>query len=405
MCEGEVSLEPLGSLLLVKFVFFSPHFPANGTEFCDRLHKAGAMVLGVGDTAYDHLPPRLKNALSEYYRIADMEDADQVLRAMGHFIHRWGRIDRFESLNEHWLEQDAAIRTDFNIPGIRSDFVKNLKHKSKMSAFFKKAGVETIRQHKYVDRAGVEAFIAEVGYPIVIKPDQGSGASNTVKLSNDAGLDAFETAKLPGVSYVAEEFIDGIVLTYDGLVDRDGHIVFAASHRFEQSIMGVVNTNSHLNYYCLPFVDPAVEKAGRAAVKAFGIREKFFHIEFFETRADKRIVALEINMRPPGAWMTDAINYSYDMDVYREWAGMIVHNKVGGPFTGRYYTGYASRKNHIRYVNDHRAILATHGDRIVHFAPIEDVFSRAMGNAAYQFRSEDFEEVKAIVRFIQDVER
>ena len=395
----------LGSPLLVKFVFFSPHFPANGTEFCDRLHKAGATVLGIGDAAYDHLAPRLKNALSEYYRIADMEDGDRVLRAMGHFVHRWGRIERFESLNEHWLEQDAAIRTDFNIPGIRSDFVENLKHKSKMSAFFKRAGVETIRQHKYAERAGLEAFIADVGYPIVIKPDQGSGASNTVKVNNDAGLDAFEKAKLPGVSYVAEEFIDGIILTYDGLVDRDGQVVFAASHRFEQSIMEVVNTNSHLNYYCLPSVDPEVENAGRAAVKAFGIREKFFHIEFFQTRADNRIVALEINMRPPGAWMTDAINYSYDMDVYGEWAQMVVNNTVGGPFKGRYYTGYASRKNHIRYVNDHRAILAAHGARIVHFAQIEDVFSRAMGNAAYQFRSEDFEEVKAIVRFIQDVER
>ncbi|WP_313527530.1 ATP-grasp domain-containing protein [Shinella sp.] len=389
----------------MKLVYFSPHFPTNGTDFCDRLHQAGATVFGIGDAPYDHLAPRLKAALSEYYRIPDMEDGDQVLRAMGHFIHRWGRIDRFESLNEHWLEQDAAIRTDFNIPGIRSEFVENLKHKSKMSAFFKKAGVQTIRQHKYVDRAGVEAFIANIGYPIVIKPDQGSGASNTVKVCDDRDLDAFETTKLPGVNYVAEEFIDGIVLTYDGLVDRDGQVVFAASHRFEQSIMEVVNTNSHLHYYCLPFVDPEVEAAGRAAVKSFGIREKFFHIEFFQTRADNRIVALEINMRPPGAWMTDAINYSYDMDIYRAWAQMVVNNKVGGPFTGRYYTGYASRKNHIRYVNDHQAVLAAHGDRIVHFAPIENVFSRAMGNFAYQFRSEDFDEVKAIVRFIQDVER
>lgn len=389
----------------MKFVFFSPHFPANNADFCDRLRQAGATVLGIGDAAYDRLSPKLKSALGEYYRIADMEDADQVLRAMGHFIHRWGRIDRFESLNEHWLERDAAVRTDFNIPGIRSDFIENLKHKSKMSAFFRKAGVETIRQHGYVDKAGVEAFIAEVGYPIVIKPDQGSGASNTLKIDGPSDLDAFEAARKPGVRYVAEQFIDGIVLTYDGLVNRDGEVVFAASHRFEQSIMGVVNADSHLNYYCLPVVNSAVEKAGRAAVKAFGIREKFFHIEFFQTRKDGRIVALEINMRPPGAWMTDAINYSYDMDIYREWAGMVVNNRVGGPFTGRYYTGYASRKNHIRYVNDHRAILSAYGNEIVHYAPIEDVFSRAMGNFAYQFRSEDFEEVKAIVRFIQDVER
>ncbi|WP_448954758.1 ATP-grasp domain-containing protein [Labrys neptuniae] len=385
-------------------MFFSPHFPSNGADFCDRLRRAGATVLGIGDTPHEGLAPRLKHALSEYYRIGDMENEDHVLRAMGHFIHRWGRIDRFESLNEHWLEQDAAIRTDFNIPGIKRDFVENLKHKSKMRDFFDKAGIETIRQEKYVDRAGVEAFIARVGYPIVIKPDQGSGASNTVKLEGPADLDAFEQTRRPGLSYVCEQFIDGIVLTYDGLVDRHGRIVFAASHRFEQSIMKVVNADSHLNYYCLPSVDPEVEKAGRAAIAAFDIREKFFHIEFFQTRGDQRIVALEINMRPPGAWMTDAINYAHDMDVYRAWAEMVVHDNAGGPYAGRYFVGYASRKNHIRYVNDHQAILRAFGGKIVHFAPIEKVFSRAMGNFAYQFRSKDFDEVKAIVRFIQAVE-
>lgn len=388
----------------MKFVYFSPHFPENGAAFCSQLARAGVTVLGIGDASYETLRPELKSALAEYYRVSSMEDGDQVLRAMGHFIHRWGRIDRFESLNEHWLEQDADIRTDFNIPGIKRDFVDNLKQKSKMRAFFDKAGVETIRQRPYVDRAGTEAFIGEVGYPVVIKPDQGSGASNTVKIASAGDLDRFEAGRRRGVSYVVEQFIDGIVLTYDGLVDRDGRIVFAASHRFEQSIMGVVNADSHLNYYCLPQVDPAIEQAGRAAIASFGIREKFFHIEFFQTRADKRVVALEINMRPPGAWMTDAINYAYDMDVYREWASMVADNTVGGPFEGRYFVGYASRKNHIRYVNDHQAILKAHGDKIVHFAPIEAVFSRAMGNFAYQFRSQDFDEVKAIVRFIQAVE-
>jgi hypothetical protein len=83
---------------------------------------------------------------------------------------------------------------------------------------------------------------------------------------------------------------------------------------------------------------------------------------------------------------------------------MVVRNKVSGPFKGKYFTGYASRKNHIRYVHDHETILKTFKDQIVHHHPIEDVFARAMGNFAYQFRAPDFDEVKAIVRFIQDVE-
>ncbi|WP_246672636.1 SDR family oxidoreductase [Mesorhizobium sp. B2-3-11] len=138
----------------MNFVFFSPHFPANGADFCDRLKKAGATVLGIGDAPFDALDSKLKAALSEYYRVADMEDYEPVFRAIGHFIHKWGRIDRFESLNEHWLELEANIRTDFNIYGTKLDFVKNLKRKSRMRAFFRKSGVETIAQRKCSDRAG-----------------------------------------------------------------------------------------------------------------------------------------------------------------------------------------------------------------------------------------------------------
>ena len=213
----------------MNFVFFSPHFPANGAEFCDRLKKAGATVLGIGDAPYDGLGQKLKKALSEYYLVADMENYDLVFRAIGHFIHKWGRIDRFESLNEHWLDLEAGIRTDFNIFGTKLDFVKNLKKKSRMRAFFRKSGVETIPQRTCSDRAGAQTFIRRVGYPVVIKPDTGSGASNTYKITNATELDDFFRQKPEGVTFVMEQFIEGLVVTYDGLVNIDGEVVFAAS--------------------------------------------------------------------------------------------------------------------------------------------------------------------------------
>ncbi|WP_292333485.1 ATP-grasp domain-containing protein [Mesorhizobium sp.] len=349
----------------MNFVFFSPHFPGNGADFCDRLRKAGATVLGIGDAPYETLSSKLKAALSEYYRVADMENYDAVFRAMGHFIHKWGRIDRFESLNEHWLELEANIRTDFNIFGTKLDFVKNLKRKSRMRAFFRKSGVETIPQRKCSDRAGAMTFIRRVGYPVVVKPDSGSGASNTFKISNAKELDQFFKDKPEGVTFVMEQFIEGLVVTFDGLVNRDGEVVLAASHRYDQSVMEVVNRDRHMSYTCFPEITPAIEEAGRKILMAFDVRERFFHIELFETR-DKRIIALEVNMRPPGAWMTDAINYTFDIDVYAEWANMVVKDVAGGPYKGKYFTAYASRKRHLDYLHSHEDVLAAHGDKIVH---------------------------------------
>ncbi|MCD8166663.1 MAG: hypothetical protein LUE93_11455 [Bacteroides sp.] len=185
------------------------------------------------------------------------------------------------------------------------------------------------------------------------------------------------------------------------MIDRSGNILFENSHLFEQSIMKVVNTDDNLYYICLPDVSEKVRKAGHNILKAFNVREVFFHIELFERRRDRKIVALEVNMRPPGAWMTDAINYTYDTNVYRKWADMIVRNQVEAQTPGKYFTGYASRKDHKTYTYSHQDILDKYGDSILYFNRIEPVFSRAMGNSAYQFRAGSHEAVKEIINYIQ----
>ncbi|MDR3705151.1 MAG: ATP-grasp domain-containing protein [Paludibacteraceae bacterium] len=386
----------------MNFIFFSPHFPENSTEFCFYLKEFGANVLGIGDAAYDSLNDRLKQSLTEYYKVSDLEDYDQVLRAVGYFTHKYGKIDRFDSLNEYWLELEARIRTDFNIYGTKNDFIGNLKRKSKMKSFFQKSGVQTVRCHQYENRESALKFIAEVGYPVVVKPDSGSGANFTYKIKNEFELDAVLANKqVQDAQFIIEEFVDGIILTYDGLVDRFGNVVFENSHRFEQSIMDVVNTDDNLYYICLPEIADKVRTAGRNILKAFDVREKFFHIELFERKRDGEIVALEVNMRPPGAWMTDAINYSHDVNVYRKWASLVVRNKVDDQPEGKYFTGYASRKDHKTYKFSHQEIIDRVGNKMLYYNRIEKIFSRAMGDFAYQFRTDTYKEVKEVIDFIQ----
>ena len=70
-------------------------------------------------------------------------------------------------------------------------------------------------------------------------------------LQRAAELDAFFRDKPDGVTFVMEQFIDGLVVTYDGLVNRDGEVVFAASTRYDQSVMDVVNQRPP-HELCLP---------------------------------------------------------------------------------------------------------------------------------------------------------
>src|SRR5574341_1772720 len=152
-------------------VYLSPHFPPNYYLFCVRLREMGANVLGLADAPHEMLRPELRAALTDYYRVEDMQDYDRLVRALGYFTNHHGKIDRVESHNEYWLETEARLRTDFNIPGIREDGIADIKRKSRMKEIFRRAGVAVARGAVVRTLGEAEAVIAEVGYPAVAKPD------------------------------------------------------------------------------------------------------------------------------------------------------------------------------------------------------------------------------------------
>src|SRR5512145_1943863 len=163
----------------MNFVFLSPHFPPNYYPFCVRLRELGAVVLGLADAPYDALRPELRDALAEYYRVDDMRDYDRLVRALGHFTHRYGKIDRIDSHNEYWLETEAHLRTDFNIQGIKLDEIEKIKRKSLMKEQFRLAGVPVAHGKIVHDLDSAKELISEIGFPAVAKPDIGVGAAKT----------------------------------------------------------------------------------------------------------------------------------------------------------------------------------------------------------------------------------
>jgi len=382
----------------MNIVFLSPHFPSHYHQFCRQLKAVGAKVLGIGDEVYEHLLPEVRDSLHEYYRVEDMQDYDALVRACGYFTHRYGKIDRFESLNEYWLGTEARIRDDFNIFGIRSHEIDAVRCKSRMKEVFRQAGVPVARGRVVTDLTDARALVAETGYPVVLKPDAGVGALNTYRIENDDDLvAAFNSGS--SVDLIAEEFITGNLFSFDGLVDRNGRLIFYTAHTYSQGIMETVNEDRHVSYCSLRHIPANLESVGRASVAAFGLRERFFHIEFFES-AEGRYIALEINMRPPGGYTTDMFNYANDIDIYRAWAELLVQR--GDPLTyeRRYHCCYASRKNRHRYRHTHDEIMRRYGVLMQAVVQVPGVFSSALGDIGYIFRSPKMDEVKTAVEFI-----
>ena len=156
------------------FIFISPNFPTNYWMFCRELKNNGLNVLGIGDQPYDELDPNLKNSLNEYYKVSNLENDDEVYRAVAFFIYKYGRIDWLESNNEYWLERDARLRTDFNITsGFQTEDIPRIKYKSKMKEFYQKAGIPTARYQTF-NGTNIEEglkFLETLKAPYVLKAD------------------------------------------------------------------------------------------------------------------------------------------------------------------------------------------------------------------------------------------
>jgi len=145
---------------------------------------------------------------------------------------------------------------------------------------------------------------------------------------------------------------------------------------------------------------PDLEAAGRSTVRAFDIRERFFHIEFFRTRRDGAIVALEVNMRPPGGYTTDMFNYACDIDIYQEWANVVVLGGVRSACERKYHCCYIGRKNTKRYVHSHDEVLGLLGRMVVLHTPVSGVFRSAIGDYGYLVRSPELAEVREAIRIV-----
>ena len=210
----------------MNFVFLSPNFPKTYYNFTKGLRNNGVTTLGIGDEPYDQLSQELKDSLVEYYKVNSLENYDEVYRACAFFTFKYGKIDWLESNNDYWLLRDAQLRTDFNITtGLRNENISGIKYKSKMKAFYEKAGVPTARYHLVSTLEEGLAFIEEVGYPVIVKPDNGVGAAATYKLKNEDEVKEFYN-NYPEVQYIMEEFINGTIVSYDGICDSNRDIIF-----------------------------------------------------------------------------------------------------------------------------------------------------------------------------------
>ena len=386
----------------MNYLLVSPNFPISQEFFAKGLKEKGINVLGVGSESYDALSQTLKDNLVEYFRVNDLEDYEEVFRAVAFLTYKHGKIDRIESNNEYWLELDARLREDFNVYGVKPKQLEFTKYKSKMKTMFKEAGVRVAKGYAANNKEELNGILKKLELPLIAKPDNGVGSANTYKLLTQRDVEEFINEWNEKVSYFFEEFVEnGVLCTYDGLINQHGDIVFETSFIYTQPTLDLVNNGLDYANIIEPNIDPKLKELGQRIVYKFGMRERFFHIEFFRL-PDGEYIALEYNNRIAGGTCIDLYNYSYNISLYEIYADVVLDNRVPEISTNK-YTIALSRRNKYNYMYslDEIRTKYLHKLRMIFYVP--EVFSTAMGDIIIIISVDNKNQINEVMDYVQKI--
>lgn len=385
----------------MNYLLISPNFPKSQEYFAKRLSEKGITVLGIGTESYDELSPRLQEVITEYFKVNNLEDYNEVLKAVAFLTYKHGKIDRVESNNEYWLELDAKIREDFNIDGVKPNQLLLTKYKSRMKDVFRKAGARVVEGLSISNKEELAPTIETLGLPVIAKPDNGVGAANTYKLFTQEDVENFRNTWDESVSYFLEQYIDNAVLcTYDGLIDSEGNVVFDTSFTYSLPTLELVNNAQDYYTDIEPKIDEKLVELGKNIVKEFGMKERFFHIEFFKL-PDGEYIALEYNNRIAGGITIDLYNYAYNFDLCELYAKVVVGEEVPKYETDN-YTATVSRRNKYNYKYSEDDVNIEYHEKIRMVEYVPKVFAEAMGDVIFIITVGSKEELIEIIDFIQE---
>ncbi len=389
-------------------IFISPQFPYYYYNFCERLKERGANVLGIGDTPYELISDDTKKSVTEYYYVDSLEDYDQVYRAVAFYISKYGRIDWIESENEYWLSLEAKLRTDYNVnTGPKADQIDILRHKSLMKDVYKSHNIP-VADYRYLNSID-DAYnlIDKVGYPVIIKPDDGMGASQTYKVKNEKQLKRIYESLDQNVQFIVEDFVPGQVETFEGITDSQCNILVSSSHVMCDAVMDMVNDHLDTMFYSQPVEGKDIYNIGKRTVDAFNAKSRFFHFEFIRLSEDKDylgkkgdLVGLEVNMRAPGAYIPEMMNYACDVDVYTIWADMLLYDTCYFDVERKYHVGYVGRRNDKQYaLSDHDVKIKYHKELVLE-ADVPEALAEAMSDHVFIYRTDSVDKLNYIMKDI-----
>ncbi len=349
-------------------LFLSPSHPAEMADFTRGLAEVGANVVGVGDGPLEGLPSKVRAHLSAYLR-HPLQDAEGVLRG----VRRLGlRFDRVECLWEPYVELAAWLREQLDVPGMRLDTARAFRDKELMKQRVERAGLRVPHHFRCDSRGAIVAAVDRIGLPVIVKPIAGAGSADTYRVDTAAQLEVV----LERVRHVAEvsveEFVDGEEFTFDTVCVDGRPRYFNIAQYLPRPL--IARSNEWISPVIVALRDVHDPKytqgirLGLGVLEALGMGDGFTHMEWYRKR-DGEVVFGEIGARNGGAHLVDQMNFTADIDLYREWARAVCWKSFEARVERRYNAAIIFKRAQggprIQRIDGLDRFMARHGQHVV----------------------------------------
>lgn len=395
-------------------ILIAPHFPSNQRQFARALKQVGAHVTGIGEWPASGFDSELKSWLDGYEQVSNVCDDEQLLAAVRRIQQRGPWVHRLEATVEAHILSASRVRELTGIPGLSARNAVLCRDKPTMKEFLREHGIATAQSTGADSFEEARQFAERVGYPLIVKPRAGAGASGTSRVNSHEELLAAtrEFALGRGGSCAIEEFIEGHEGFYDTLsIDSHVHLEFV-THYYP----GVLEAMRHRNvspYFIttnrvnLPGYDE-VKVMGRRVIAAMGLGTTPTHMEWFY--GPKGLKFSEIGARPPGVGTWDLYCAANGFDLYRQWAMAVCHGRLDqqpsrqfaaamvalrpdrdGRIAG--YSGFDEVQRRIGHM-----LIDWHLPPVGH--PTQPVDAGYMANAWIRLRHPDYDQLREICEWV-----
>ena len=395
----------------MNIVFVEPAFPPTQRHFVRALAEVGASVIGIGERPGDHLDDELKGWMTHYHQVSTVVDAGILTDAV-----RWVQdkvwVDRLESTIEAHTMAAAQAREACTIPGTSVRTAWLCRDKPSMKEVLRAAGIPTAASAAVTSAADVHAFVADTGFPVILKPRTGAGALDTVRVDDAGRLDeALGRFGGQGVESIAvEEFVEGHEGFYD-TVSIDGHAALDFVSHYYPNVLEAMRTRwISPQFVSTNRIDSAgdyqeLRELGARVNAALGIGTSATHMEWFF--GPKGLRFSEIGCRPPGVGAWDLYSAGNDLDLYRAWAEAIVHGHIGARPSRQFATGIVAlrpdRDGHISGYSGVDEAQARVGEWVIdaHLpdpgTPTQPVEAGYWANAYVRMRHPDYDALRGML--------